>query len=65
MSYIQLKRLQHGSHEISIEIEFRPFRNDGILLYIGQNDDGKGDFITLYLHDGFVDFRYYSSACRF
>lgn len=57
MSYIELKKLQHGSGDMSIEIEFRPLSPNGIVFYSGQNDDGRGDFISIALRNGYVEFR--------
>lgn len=38
-------------------IEFRPERYNGLLLYSGEKQDLKGDFIALLLNQGFVEFR--------
>ena len=57
MSYLQLKRVKHLSKELVIEIEFRSVNNDGIFLYAGQSEDGTGDFMSLTLKDGHVEFR--------
>lgn len=32
--------------------------SNGLILYNGQKSDGKGDFISLSLHDGILEFRY-------
>ncbi|XP_065165794.1 agrin-like isoform X2 [Atheta coriaria] len=56
-SYIRLKPL-NAYHKLSIEMEFRTYSSDGILLYAQQNSDGKGDFVSLAIKDGFVEFRY-------
>lgn len=42
---------------MTIEMEFQPHELDGILLYNGQKADGSGDFISLSLNNGFVEFR--------
>ncbi|KAJ9579151.1 hypothetical protein L9F63_024743, partial [Diploptera punctata] len=48
-SYVQLKRLKAYS-KLSIEVEFKTYANDGIILYNQQKQDGTGDF--------YVEFRY-------
>lgn len=56
-SYVQLKPLK-AYHKLSIEVEFKSYSNDGIILYDQQKADGQGDFVSLALIDGFVQFRY-------
>nr|XP_042908819.1 agrin [Parasteatoda tepidariorum] len=56
-SYLELPRLQAYSR-LSLELEFRTFTNDGILLYNGQTATGTGDFVSLAIRDGFAEFRY-------
>ena len=31
---------------------------DGLLLYCAQNEDGQGDFVSLAIKDGRVEFRF-------
>lgn len=47
-----------GSQELTIDIEFRPSTTSGILLYGAQQEDGRGDFVSLALNDGRVEFRW-------
>ena len=42
-----------------MEIALKPDAKDGLLLYIGARTDGRGDFASLALINGFVDFRYF------
>ncbi|KAJ9599102.1 hypothetical protein L9F63_010416, partial [Diploptera punctata] len=56
-SYVQLKRLKAYS-KLSIEVEFKTYANDGIILYNQQKQDGTGDFVSLSLVSGYVEFRY-------
>ncbi|XP_059489146.1 agrin-like isoform X2 [Neocloeon triangulifer] len=56
-SFVQLKRLK-AYNKFSIEIEFKTYANDGILLYNQQKTDGTGDFISLAIVNGHVEFRY-------
>lgn len=39
-------------NKLSIEIEFKTNKNDGILLYNQQNLDGTGDFVSLAIVNG-------------
>lgn len=32
--------------------------SNGVIFYNGQKTDGKGDFISLALNDGILEFRY-------
>ena len=32
--------------------------SEGLIFYNGQKSDGKGDFISLSLSDGYLEFRY-------
>lgn len=41
-----------------IYIVIKPSQPDGLFLYNGQRMDRTGDFISLNLIDGFVEFRY-------
>jgi coxsackievirus/adenovirus receptor len=41
-----------------LEVEFKTYANDGIILYNQQKEDGTGDFVSLALVNGYVEFRY-------
>ena len=56
-SYLVLKRLHHMNRETVIEMKFSTYNNDGILLYSAHTDDGTGDFISLAIIDGYLQFR--------
>lgn len=45
-------------HKLSIEMEIKSYSYDGILLYNQQKADGSGDFVSLAIIKGFVEFRY-------
>jgi len=45
-SYVQLKKLK-AYYRFSLEMEFKSFSDDGILLYDQQQADGSGDFISI------------------
>ena len=57
-SYMQLTRLVNAETKTSIDIQFRSTTNDGIILYNGQNNDARGDFISLAVKGGYVEFRW-------
>lgn len=57
-SFIQLKKLKHGNRDVTIEMDFKPMRKDGVMLYTAQTFDGRGDYIALSMRNGFVEFRY-------
>lgn len=56
-SYLELVRIHHVNKELTIEMEFRTHNNDGILIYAGQNENGQGDYVSLTVKDGHVEFR--------
>ncbi|XP_029165671.1 agrin-like isoform X4 [Nylanderia fulva] len=56
-SYVRMNRLK-GYHRFNIEIEFKTYADNGIILYNQQKSDGTGDFVSLAIIDGYVQFRY-------
>ena len=56
-SYLELVRIHHVNKELTMEVEFRTLNNDGILVYAGQNENGQGDYVSLSVKDGHVEFR--------
>lgn len=56
-SYIRLKPLK-AYHKLNIDVQFKTFSENGILLYDQQNADGSGDFVSLALVNGYIEFRY-------
>lgn len=56
-SYVRLKPLK-AYHKLSLEIEFKTYSNNGIILYNQQKNDGLGDFVSLAIVNGYVQFRY-------
>nr|XP_053635121.1 agrin-like [Cherax quadricarinatus] len=56
-SYLEVKKIK-AYNKVQVELEFRTFTDSGILLYSQQQKDGSGDFLSLALVDGFVEFRY-------
>ncbi|XP_069039939.1 agrin isoform X5 [Lepisosteus oculatus] len=61
-SYLELKGLQSYGHDlqqkVSLTLVFLAKDPNGMIFYNGQKTDGKGDFISLALSDGFLEFRY-------
>jgi len=43
-------------HKFSIEVEFKTYADNGIILYNQQKNDGTGDFVSLAIVDGLVSF---------
>ncbi|GBP15490.1 Agrin [Eumeta japonica] len=56
-SYIRLKPLK-AYHKLNIDIEFKAFSENGVILYNQQKSDGTGDFVSLAMVNGYLEFRY-------
>lgn len=41
-----------------MEVVFLAKNPSGMIFYNGQKTDGKGDFVSLALHDGYLEYRY-------
>lgn len=57
-NFIQLPRLEGTGRTFAIEVIFKPRAANGILLYNGQLKNGRGDFISLNLIHGYLQFRF-------
>ena len=57
-SYIEAPKLENVGRAFSLEIWFLPASDNGVLIYNGQVANGKGDFISLNLVNGHVQFRF-------
>ncbi|KAK0045472.1 pikachurin [Biomphalaria pfeifferi] len=58
-SYLEFPGLQRSVLSYTdIEITFKPTSSDGTLLYNGFSRDRKGDFLSLSLQGGFLEFRF-------
>ena len=44
--------------KFSLELEIRPIRGTGTILYSQEREDGLGDYLALVLVDGVLEFRY-------
>uniref|UniRef100_A0A3Q3QEC3 Agrin n=1 Tax=Monopterus albus TaxID=43700 RepID=A0A3Q3QEC3_MONAL len=61
-SYLQLKGLHLYGHDLrqklSMTVVLKASNSNGLIFYNGQKSDGRGDFISLSLNDGILEFRY-------
>lgn len=57
-SYIELPPLEGLGKAFRFEIWFLTNRLSGMLLYTGQSTKAKGDFISINLVNGYLQFRY-------
>uniref|UniRef100_A0A670Z176 Agrin n=1 Tax=Pseudonaja textilis TaxID=8673 RepID=A0A670Z176_PSETE len=61
-SYLELNGLQTFVPELqdkmTMEVAFLSRNPNGLIFYNGQKTDGKGDFISLALHNGYLEYRY-------
>ncbi|KAM8829956.1 agrin isoform 2-T2 [Synchiropus picturatus] len=61
-SYLELKGLQLYGHDlrqkVSMTVVLMANDSNGLIFYNGQKSDGKGDFISLSLNEGVLEFRY-------
>jgi agrin len=57
-AYLALPRLENVARAFSLEIWFMTRALSGLLLYDGQLVGGRGDFISLNLVNGHVQFRF-------
>uniref|UniRef100_A0A7N8X2P6 Agrin n=1 Tax=Mastacembelus armatus TaxID=205130 RepID=A0A7N8X2P6_9TELE len=61
-SYLELKGLHLYGHDLrqklSMTVVLWATDTNGLIFYNGQKSDGKGDFISLSLNDGILEFRY-------
>lgn len=58
-SYLEFPGLQRSVLSYTdIEITFKPTSSDGTLFYNGFSRDRKGDFLSLSLQGGFLEFRF-------
>ena len=57
-SYIEAPKLENVGRAFSLEVWFLPLSDNGMLIYNGQLTTGKGDFISLNLVNGHVQFRF-------
>ena len=56
-SWVAFPVLHDAYMSDQISLEFRPESPNGILLLTGEREDLSGDFLALYIHDGYLEFR--------
>ncbi|XP_015786514.1 agrin-like [Tetranychus urticae] len=56
-SSIEMPRL-NAYTRLSIEMEFLTFSENGLLIYNGQTANGEGDFVSISIKGGYIEFRY-------
>ncbi|GFY09556.1 hypothetical protein TNCV_4322341 [Trichonephila clavipes] len=57
-SYIALPILRDAHKSMQVTLEFRPETNDGLIACSGEKPDLRGDFISIALNKGFIEFRF-------
>ncbi|XP_076452135.1 basement membrane-specific heparan sulfate proteoglycan core protein-like isoform X4 [Babylonia areolata] len=58
-SFISYPTIENGLLSVSLKLVFKPgSRDNGIILYNAQKEDGRGDFVAVIMKDGFVEFRF-------
>ncbi|KAI5711140.1 hypothetical protein M8J75_014484 [Diaphorina citri] len=57
-SWIAFSALHAAYKHVQAEIQFKPESWDGILFLTGERDDLNGDFMTLLIFEGYVEFRF-------
>ena len=59
-SFVELLPMDNVEHKVSIEIDFKAYSMEGILVYAQQSPELKEgqDYLSIVLVDGHVEFRY-------
>ncbi|KAM9253060.1 pikachurin isoform 4-T4 [Dugong dugon] len=57
-SYVTFEPLQNSYQAFQITLEFRAEAEDGLLLYCGENEHGRGDFMSLAIIQRALQFRF-------
>nr|XP_060617392.1 pikachurin isoform X1 [Anolis sagrei ordinatus] len=57
-SYITFEPLKNSYQKFQITVEFRTEAEDGLLLYCGENEHGRGDFMSVAIIRRNVQFRF-------
>uniref|UniRef100_A0A8C8SNC5 Pikachurin n=1 Tax=Pelusios castaneus TaxID=367368 RepID=A0A8C8SNC5_9SAUR len=57
-SYITFEPLKNSYQKFQITLEFRAEAEDGLLLYCGENEHGRGDFMSLAIIRRNIQFRF-------
>jgi hypothetical protein len=51
------KKIQEKNDFTEIEMVFKPITREGLMLYNGYTNDRKGDFISLAMREGHIEFQ--------
>ncbi|XP_004848654.2 pikachurin isoform X1 [Heterocephalus glaber] len=57
-SYVTFEPLKNSYQSFQITLEFRAEAEDGLLLYCGENEHGRGDFMSLAVIQRSLQFRF-------
>ena len=57
LSYLMLRSLGNITGDFYIDIAFHTMNRDGIMMFASQRKDGTGQFISLAISGGKVEFR--------
>ncbi|XP_060073482.1 basement membrane-specific heparan sulfate proteoglycan core protein-like [Ylistrum balloti] len=58
-SFITYPPIKGARYQMKIDLEFKPGTlNDGIILYSGHDEQGSGDYISVALRNGYVEYKY-------
>ncbi|XP_069115040.1 basement membrane-specific heparan sulfate proteoglycan core protein-like isoform X2 [Argopecten irradians] len=58
-SFITYAPIKGARYQMKIDLEFKPGTlNDGIILYSGHDEQGSGDYISVALHNGYLEYKY-------
>ncbi|XP_014662216.1 PREDICTED: basement membrane-specific heparan sulfate proteoglycan core protein-like [Priapulus caudatus] len=62
-SYMEVKRPDNTERDFKVTMKVKPdLVDEGLLLYASQNKDGRGDFVSLTIRDGRIEFRFDSGS---
>ena len=51
---------------MKIELEFKPQTlDDGVIMYSGQSDNGRGDYFAVLMKAGYLEFRYNTGSGKY
>ncbi|GFR62621.1 agrin [Elysia marginata] len=56
-SHLELPRLEEANQAMSVEVTFTSLNDDGIILFNAKHKNGSGDFVSLAVRNGFLEFR--------
>ncbi|XP_074600211.1 uncharacterized protein LOC141854438 isoform X2 [Brevipalpus obovatus] len=57
-SSLELSCLCRAHRRLEIEMVFTVYSNSAIILYNGQTSTGEGDFVSISVNQGYIEFRY-------